>query len=619
MRCGAKGFTMAHLKRCKARNEKCNKCGKPGHFARFCRTKRTEEKQFSKRVQVVKKSHGWDSSTSEDEEEGIQVLHLEDNKDEKSKPFVLQGRLNGKRFNVLIDTGSPVTIFTRQHVKTPFGKNYPIRELESNEHYIDFNKQKIQFVGATDAKLECGAKTMQKARLLRATEGTRSIVGRDWIHALGLKLKMDQSKKLIANIEGRSNYKLYQEYKKLFTREGKVKGYKINAEFNKDCKPTQQKGRRIPLQIQESVTKELEELIKNGHIEKISKIKDDVFIQPTVITVKRDKTVKIALDARVMNSQIKKDKYQMPNLEDLTNSLAETIKTGEKGKIWFSSVDLKYAYGQVELNEELAKHCNFAIIGGNASGICRYKTGFYGLTVIPTEFQRIIEEILINNPNVFIFIDDILIVTKGTKEEYEAEVQKIFDKLDENTLRLKWEKCKIAQEKIEWLGFEISDPGIVPQNDKVQAITERLKPKNLKELRSYLGAINQLAKFLPNLAQTTHGSRDLLKTNCEYKWTKEHDKTFEKIQNSLKDIIKLNLFDRTCKLRIISDASKQGLGSMLLQEEETGWKPIACASRYLNQYEMKYSINELELLAVVWSVECFRNYIYVQLYLYNLK
>ena len=102
--------------------------------------------------------------------------------------------------------------------------------------------------------------------------------------------------------------------------------------------------------------------------------------------------------------------------------------------------------------------------------------------------------------------------------------------------------------------------GIVPQNDKVQAITERLKPKNLKELRSYLGAINQLVKFLPNLAQTTHGFRDLLKTNCEYKWTKDHDKTFEKIQNSLKDIITLTHFDRKCKLRIICDASKQGLG-----------------------------------------------------------
>ena len=84
-----------------------------------------KRKQFLKRVEVGKKSHGWDSSTTEDEEEGIQVLHLADNNDEKSKPFVLQGRLNGKRFNVLIDTGSPVTIFTQTTCEDAIGQELP--------------------------------------------------------------------------------------------------------------------------------------------------------------------------------------------------------------------------------------------------------------------------------------------------------------------------------------------------------------------------------------------------------------------------------------------------------------------------------------------------------------
>ena len=101
-----------------------------------------------------------------------------------------------------------------------------------------------------------------------------------------------------------------------------------------------------------------------------------------------------------MNENIKKDKYQMPNLDDLMCSLAETITGDGSGEVWFTSVDLKYAFGQVLLNPILAKHCNFAIIGGKASGIYRFLTGFYGLTVMPTEFQRIMEEILINITNV---------------------------------------------------------------------------------------------------------------------------------------------------------------------------------------------------------------------------
>ena len=101
-RCGAKSFTMAHLKICKARNEKCNKCQKVGHFAKFCRTKRFDTRP--KRVQVVKKQHGWDStSTEEDDEAETQVLHLTEENQQTQKPFILKGKLNGKPFSVMID------------------------------------------------------------------------------------------------------------------------------------------------------------------------------------------------------------------------------------------------------------------------------------------------------------------------------------------------------------------------------------------------------------------------------------------------------------------------------------------------------------------------------------
>ena len=277
-------------------------------------------------------------------------------------------------------------------------------------------------------------------------------------------------------------------------------------------------------------------------------MKDDVFIQPTVIRVKRDKTVKIALDAREMNENIKKDNYQMPNLDDLLNTLAETITTQKGEKVWFTSVDLKYAFGQVFLNPELTKHCNFAIIGVKASGIYRFKTGFYGLTVIPTEFQRIMEDILINIPNVFIFIDDILIVTKGTKEEHEEKVREVIRKLDSRMLQLKEEKCNIAKNEKDWLGFRVSEKGIKPLNEKVQGIPEKMKPKILKELRSYLGAVNQLTNILPGLAKITEPFRDLLQKEGNWDWKEKHTQAFNQVQKSVQEIIQLSHFNRLNKL-----------------------------------------------------------------------
>ena len=292
-------------------------------------------------------------------------------------------------------------------------------------------------------------------------------------------------------------------------------------------------------------------------------------------------------------------------------SLAEAITGDGPGKVWFTSVDLKYAFGQVLLNPSLAKHCSFAIVGGKASGIHRFLTGFYGFTVMPTEFQRKMEKILINIANVYVFIDDILIVTKGTKEEHEEKVREVFKKLDSRKLQLKEDKCKIAKNEIEWLGFDISEKGVKPHNEKIQGISGKMKPKNLKDLRSYLGAVNQLIQFIPGLAQLTEPFRDLLKTDGNWEWKEKHDIAFDQVQKSLQNIIKLSHFNRENKLRIICDASHQGLGALLLQEKgQKEWELISCASRYLSNYEMKYSTNELELLAIVWAVEHFRNYLY---------
>ena len=104
---------------------------------------------------------------------------------------------------------------------------------------------------------------------------------------------------------------------------------------------------------------------------RVNDINDDVIIQPTVITVKKDRSVKIALDARAPNQAIDKDKHQIPNLENLLDMVAEKIKS-ENGEAWFSAVDMTHAYGQIPLQ----------IIGGESAGTYRFVTGFYCLTVI---------------------------------------------------------------------------------------------------------------------------------------------------------------------------------------------------------------------------------------------
>ena len=89
-----------------------------------------------------------------------------------------------------------------------------------------------------------------------------------------------------------------------------MKNYKIKTKMTKDARITEQKGRRVPIQLQNQVDREIDKLLEEGHIEKIDNIQDDVFIQPTVRTVKKDRSVKITLDTRAVNQSVAKDKCQ---------------------------------------------------------------------------------------------------------------------------------------------------------------------------------------------------------------------------------------------------------------------------------------------------------------------
>ena len=242
-------------------------------------------------------------------------------------------------------------------------------------------------------ELHVGNQYIKKARILIATRGTKSIVGREWLSTLRYRFTPVNKSELEVNSVKKDEElsaeakQLSNEFPDLFKRNGRTKNHQVKINIKSDAKISQQKGRPIPIQQQNAIDAEIKRLLKDGHIEKISEIKDDVFIQPTVITVKKDRSVKIALDARALNQAIDKDKYQMQYLDNLLDMVAGKLDN-ENGEAWYSSVDLTYAYGQVPLHPLTAKHCNFQIIGGESTGTYRFVTGFYGLTVMPTAFQK---------------------------------------------------------------------------------------------------------------------------------------------------------------------------------------------------------------------------------------
>ena len=448
-------------------------------------------------------------------------------------------------------------------------------------------------------------------------------MGRDILTKLGITLsahkRPGKTINIIKNIQTEKNIIkwIFHKYPHLCTRLGRSKNHIAKSIFESQYTPSQHKGRRVPLHLLDKVEQELQKLIDEKQIIKLDKCSDELFISPVVITVKKDKSVKIALDSKKLNDAIHKNKYQMQSIDHLMDSVAVFIseRKNKPGQYLFSKIDLKYAYSQIPLDENIKKHCNFNIIGGKATGTYRFINGFYGLTDMPATFQKTIDKTLHDIKTKFAYLDDILIVTKGTLEHHEKELDKIMQRLNSENLAINLQKCEFAKEQITWLGFVVTPNGVTPTKQKCDAIINLENPKTLKQLGSFIGCIHHLIKFIPNLARISEPLRPLLskantKSQNKLDWKENHTIVFNNIKAQIKQITENKHFDISKQTRVRCDASKKGLGACLEQKIGQIWKPIAFASRFLNNLESRYSTNELELLAVVWSLEHFKYYLY---------
>ncbi len=157
--------------------------------------------------------------------------------------------------------------------------------------------------------------------------------------------------------------------------------------------------------------------------------------------------------------------------------IADIISSKGYGKVWFTSIDLKYAYGQLLLALATARQCNFSLVRGAATGTYRFLTGFYGLADMPAVFQQAIDRVLTGTQVTNAVIDDILVCTKGTLAEHLQEVKHVLAELDATNVGLNLRKCKFAQSEVDWLGYKLIQEGVTPLRSKLKASSnfKRLK------------------------------------------------------------------------------------------------------------------------------------------------
>jgi hypothetical protein len=202
-------------------------------------------------------------------------------------------------------------------------------------------------------------------------------------------------------------------------------------------------------------------------------------------------------------------------------------------------------------------------------------------------------------------IDDILVWGK-TKEEHDQRLKTVLEKCKEINLTLNKDKCVFGSSEVSYIGHILSCDGIKPDPKKIEAITKMPPPEDKKGVERLLGTINYLAKFIPNMSRITQPIRILLRKDVTFHWDRDQENAFQEIKRVLSEAPVLTFFNVRNPVVVSVDASKFGLGAVVLQND----KPIAYASRALTEVETRYAQIEKELLAVTFGLERFNQYTY---------
>ena len=368
--CGM-SWTPEHRNRCPAREKKCNNCGIENHFAKVCR-KPKDPNSYPKpkpRVNNVEKDDqtedvnqisadfdpDLESNYSSDEDNCVASISSADSTT-SVEAINLPVVFGNTATNVLVDSGSVCTLINESLADSIISQDLNSKWIpEANPKQLKtFSNETIQTLGILQTSIRRNNWYANPIEIQVVTDGHRPLLCRDLFPALGLSIQQSNNQTTVNQVDHEYcpiKKQIATDFPDLISRIGKSKVHTIRSKFHRNYTPSHQKGRRVPINLLDKKSDELKKLSEQGQIEKLQECSDKNFISPIVITVKKDRSVKLALDSKVLNKAIHKNKYQMPNIDSLIDSISQHINDSNHGdNVYFSNIGLKYTYSQINLH-----------------------------------------------------------------------------------------------------------------------------------------------------------------------------------------------------------------------------------------------------------------------------
>jgi hypothetical protein len=456
-----------------------------------------------------------------------------------------------------------------------------------------------------EAILNCKTKWLS----LIDDEGQRRvIVGRNqgvslrFVSSLQLRKSMRKGCKLYAILalnekgvaEGLEHLPVVKEFADVFPEELPGMPPERELEFTIDLKPGTEPIARTPYRMS---TPELQELkMQLKELLDLGLIHPSVspWGAPVIFIRKKDGSWRLCIDYRQLNKATIKNQYPLPRIDDLFDQM--------KGATVFSKIDLRSGYHQLRIKEDDVPKTAFKTRFGHYE----FTVLPFGLTNAPGVFMSLMNGVFREYLDKFVqvFIDDILIYSRTT-EEHDEHLRLVLQCLREHKLYGKLSKCSFYQSRIHYLGHVISGEGIAVDPAKVEAIMEWPAPTNVTEVHSFMGLAGYYRRFVEGFSKIAGPITELQKKNKKFVWTEKCAEAFRRLKELLTTTPILKVPDMDVDFLVCTDASKEGLGGVLMQDGRV----IAYISRKLRRHEENYATHDLELLAIVYALKVWRHYL----------
>jgi hypothetical protein len=398
-------------------------------------------------------------------------------------------------------------------------------------------------------------------------------------------------------------YKIAEEmllpYADVFARPGGPLGRTTSIEHEIDTgdnKPVRECMMRYAPKQLEVIDREVDKMLLQDVIEP----SNSPWSSLVVMVTKKDGSAQVCLDVRKLNNITKKDAYPLPRIDHALESL--------NGAKYFCTLDLLSGYWQLPLAANAREKTAFSV---PRRGHFQFKVMPFGLCNAPATFERLMENVLrgLQWERCLVYLDDI-IVTGKTVQEVVDNLEKVLIRLRAAGLKLKPSKCTLFARKVAYLGHIVSQDGIACDPEKVVCVKEWPVPKDVHDLRSFMGLASYYRSYIPTISCIAEPLYNLTRKGVRFLWTHECQTAFESLKEALTSAPVLAYPDPEKSYILDTDASLFGMGAVLSQLHDGKERVVAYASQSLSKTQRNYCATKRELLAVVTFVKHFRHYLY---------